>query len=103
MGRPVDLRDPRSFDPHKDGAALVDKQRNRYQFEHLGKPAYRIGGAVEVGTLARRGARIDQVHEWPEDRIGEFIRSEERRVGKECVSTCRSRWSPYHYKKNKRK
>src|SRR3546814_10968951 len=28
-------------------------------------------------------------------------RSEERRVGKECVSTCRSRWSPYHTKKNK--
>src|SRR3546814_11180914 len=27
-------------------------------------------------------------------------RSEERRVGKECVSTCRSLWSPYHYKKN---
>src|SRR3546814_13691226 len=25
-----------------------------------------------------------------------FLRSEERRVGKECVSTCRSRWSPYH-------
>src|SRR3546814_20848739 len=30
---------------------------------------------------------------WIHDRIG---RSEERRVGKECVSTCRSRWSPYH-------
>src|SRR3546814_17967914 len=28
-------------------------------------------------------------------------RSEERRVGKECVSTCRSRWSTYHYKKKK--
>src|SRR3546814_13566300 len=28
-----------------------------------------------------------------------FDRSEERRVGKECVSTCRSRWSPYHQKK----
>src|SRR3546814_14136106 len=28
------------------------------------------------------------------------IRSEERRVGKECVSTCRYRWSPHHYKKN---
>src|SRR3546814_12634745 len=26
-------------------------------------------------------------------------RSEERRVGKECVRTCRSRWSPFHYKK----
>src|SRR3546814_7066103 len=29
------------------------------------------------------------------DRCRDF-RSEERRVGKECVSTCRSRWSPYH-------
>ena len=28
---------------------------------------------------------------WPKAK-----RSEERRVGKECVSTCRSRWSPYH-------
>src|SRR3546814_5547614 len=26
----------------------------------------------------------------------DHLRSEERRVGKECVSTCRSRWSPYH-------
>src|SRR3546814_15085101 len=30
-----------------------------------------------------------------EDKSGNN-RSEERRVGKECVSTCRSRWSPYH-------
>src|SRR3546814_10995502 len=30
-------------------------------------------------------------------------RSEERRVGKECVSTCRSRWSPYHSKKKTNK
>src|SRR3546814_16713301 len=29
-------------------------------------------------------------------------RSEERRVGKECVSTCSSRWSPYHKKKKSR-
>src|SRR3546814_12568982 len=27
-----------------------------------------------------------------------LLRSDERRVGKECVSTCRSRWSSYHYK-----
>src|SRR3546814_17563847 len=32
-------------------------------------------------------------------RRGDVGRSEERRVGKECVSKCRSRWSPYHYKK----
>src|SRR3546814_16891924 len=34
---------------------------------------------------------------------GVGMRSEERRVGKECVSTCRSRWSPYHKKKKKHK
>src|SRR3546814_16398803 len=39
--------------------------------------------------------------DWREDENGvEFhrctLRSEERRVGKECVSTCRSRWSPSH-------
>src|SRR3546814_16667763 len=28
--------------------------------------------------------------------VGMIVRSEERRVGTECVSTCRSRWSPYH-------
>src|SRR3546814_925751 len=30
------------------------------------------------------------------DHVRAVARSEERRVGKECVSTCRSRWSPYH-------
>src|SRR3546814_17060616 len=33
---------------------------------------------------------------------GHIERSEERRVGKECVSKCRYRWSPYHKKKNKK-
>src|SRR3546814_11593667 len=34
--------------------------------------------------------------------IAASARSEERRVGKECVSTCRSRWSPSHSKKKKK-
>src|SRR3546814_17300978 len=29
-------------------------------------------------------------------------RSEQRRVGQECVCTCRTRWTPYHYKKKKK-
>src|SRR3546814_12225842 len=33
------------------------------------------------------------VHLWT---LPMFHRSEERRLGKECVSSCRSRWSPYH-------
>src|SRR3546814_15477745 len=36
-------------------------------------------------------------------REGVYARSEERRVGKECVSTCRSRWSPSNEKKKDRK
>src|SRR3546814_15360290 len=39
--------------------------------------------------LARFDATAFCMHVWP-------ARSEERRVGKECVSTCRSGWSPYH-------
>src|SRR3546814_11168071 len=35
--------------------------------------------------------------------VGRHNISEERRVGKECVSKCRSRWSPYHSKKKQRK
>src|SRR3546814_5637512 len=34
--------------------------------------------------------------QWLRRRAHPGSRSEERRVGKECVSTCRSRWSPYH-------
>src|SRR3546814_12260526 len=32
----------------------------------------------------------------------EVLRSEERRVGKECVSRCRARWSQHHYKSKKK-
>src|SRR3546814_10774749 len=42
---------------------------------------------------------VPQLHgqyEGDRSRKEQLIRSEERRVGKECVSTCRSRWSPYH-------
>src|SRR3546814_14411325 len=41
-----------------------------------------------------------QVKAWSQQ-ISYSRRTEERRVGKECVSTCRYRWSPSHYKKKK--
>src|SRR3546814_15323551 len=46
---------------------------------------YAIAAAITGGDLELVGGRADHLS-----------RSEERRVGKECVSTCRSRWSPYH-------
>src|SRR3546814_12385418 len=39
---------------------------------------------------------LDDEIDGERDRNPHNVRSEERRVGKECVSTCRSRWSPYH-------
>src|SRR3546814_20274766 len=42
-------------------------------------------------------AEIDpEMAHWTNHDLRRTMRSEERRVGKECVSTCRSRWSPYH-------
>src|SRR3546814_2619156 len=46
---------------------------------------------------AGRGtSRFSTKNPAPPDTARALGRSEERRVGKECVSTCRSRWSPYH-------
>src|SRR3546814_16722905 len=51
----------------------------------------------------RRGARdLALVQARLDARVKGIERSEERRVGKECVSKCRSRWSPYHSTKNTR-
>src|SRR3546814_9535685 len=50
----------------------------------------------------RHGVRVPYIGIMTSDQSSEAVttanldRSEERRVGKECVSTCRSRWSPYH-------
>src|SRR3546814_14504623 len=59
-----------------------------------------IGIHLEDQALAQflvGKAAVKPAHEQG-GRIAGAPRSEERRVGKECVSTCRSRWSPYHYK-----
>src|SRR3546814_12589346 len=45
--------------------------------------------------LTLHGGQLSPVPAGP-IRVSLRGRSEERRVGKECVSTCRSRWSPYH-------
>ena len=53
----------------------------------------------EVERALRAGfapERIQLTSQMPSRSLREHIRSEERRVGKECQSTCRSRWSPYH-------
>src|SRR3546814_18615434 len=62
-----------------DLAHLRQQRRGgRLQIQQPGPPIAGIGAAFAQATL----------------------RSEERRGGKGWVSTCRTRWSPYHYKKN---
>src|SRR3546814_11939732 len=53
---------------------------------------------AEAGAELRQPQRQVAIALQPllEDQHVARARSEERRVGKECVSTCRSRWSPYH-------
>src|SRR3546814_3663750 len=63
------------------------------------EPEPELGGAVDAALVGGDHADADVAplgaHRVP---LGTpaGVRSEERRVGKECVSTCRSRWSPYH-------
>src|SRR3546814_13414248 len=56
---------------------------------------------VKTALLAEKGLKSTDISVETKNgtvQLSGFVvsRSEERRVGKECVSTCRSRWSPYH-------
>src|SRR3546814_12983276 len=47
-----------------------------------------------IGGIGLQARTLGDLHS--SDSLRLQLRSEERRVGKECVSTCRYRWSPYH-------
>src|SRR3546814_9752644 len=52
-------------------------------------------GIPDIGTAPRLWPPLRQLAGFRGAQLDEEIRSEERRVGKWCVSTCRSRWAPY--------
>src|SRR3546814_14593828 len=63
---------------------------------------YTTAAVERVTYAAGRGVDIVAITDSAASPVA--VRSEERRVGKECVRTCRSRWSQYHQKKkNKNK
>src|SRR3546814_19280475 len=71
------------------GELEYGKDRISFGCKDLTDAAYFNGTSLNVSQYFRQ----------PRTVFSEFqvkLRSEERRVGKECVSTCRSRWSPYH-------
>ena len=63
-------------------------------FEHGLDPSRYM--AAYCFVLNELSARIIKDNKRKPQRAAEIVRSEERRVGKECPSPCRSRWSPYH-------
>ena len=80
----------------RDGELVLDKIRQRSEVTMtLAFLALLLAyaGGIPLGVIAawRRGTRVDSVTS-----TVVVVRSEERRVGKECSLTCRSRWSPYH-------
>src|SRR3546814_14241274 len=93
-----------------DGQAIyIAGKFKRSQYEdayddfvsRYGKPDDRLGDPGDqrsiwflkngVAVMRERAAKIGEG-----SAAFSLFRSEERRVGKECVRTCRSRWSPYH-------
>ena len=65
--------------------------------DHLGHGATSSGPNGTDGYFAEKDGRkfvLQDLHEM--NRLAREARSEERRVGKECLRLCRSRWSPYH-------
>src|SRR3546814_12559150 len=79
---PLELDDAFLEECRQSLPELPDAKRRRYE-KDLGLSAYNAATLTADADTAR----------WFEALLA---RSEERRVGKECVSTCRSRWSPYH-------
>src|SRR3546814_11496883 len=82
LGQPVD-EPSLPFVPRADRSEAAGEVVLASFFRSQGlKVAKQACCPVIAGGIAALDLRLD--------------RSEERRVGKECVSTCRSRWSPYH-------
>src|SRR3546814_19353361 len=86
-GKPKKIADPTTYEllkPIQKGQVDMSDEEivDRHMLPMIIETARCLGdGIVETPTEAAMGL---------------ILRSEERRVGKECVSTCRSRWSPYH-------
>src|SRR3546814_3378527 len=70
--------------PEMDGYTATSTIREMPQYEKL--------PIIAVTAKAMLGDRDKSLASGAND----YVRSEERRVGKECVRTCRSRWWPYH-------
>src|SRR3546814_12848747 len=89
----------------RDGTVILLDAALHFREQPVGQRLARLHRRFEIGVfLLQIGQHLPVLHlriaGVAQPGIG---RSEERRVGKECVSTGRSRWSPFHYKKKTKK
>ena len=77
-------RDTASSASRAESASSNRGEPNRSEWKTFTPPSHTADSTARGGSSTEASSR------------GESGRSEERRVGKECVSLCRSRWSPYH-------
>ena len=68
------------------GLSRKKKYKEHYALQDV---SFQVSKGETVGIIGTNGSGKSTI-------LKIITRSEERRVGKECVSTCRSRWSPYH-------
>src|SRR3546814_11695584 len=83
------LREPRSDDRRRQAARKHDMGEVSMKF--AARTAISFKAAMYLGVAALAVGMTSPA----QAQAAEAKRSEERRVGKECVGTCRSRWSPY--------
>src|SRR3546814_18949402 len=79
---------------------VEDEEVSAFMMKALTKQGMKIHVGAGVEKLEASGKGVKASIKGKDGKVVQDDRSEERRVGKECVSTCRSRWSPYHLQKN---
>src|SRR3546814_11542013 len=105
IGASIEINTTSAFDQKKPFVSVTAEGSYNDLTEKL-SPKGSVDFATRLGedfgvaggiSYYRRKFATDNIEAegWKEE-DGVPFRSEERRVGKECVSTCRSRWSPYH-------
>ena len=72
------------------------EQKNEEEIGSLPEKEFRVMIVKMIQTLGNRMEKIQETFNKDLAELKNKQRSEERRVGKECLRLCRSRWSPYH-------
>src|SRR3546814_16336054 len=103
----IDKPDGLPVDPPRDGSLSLENHLDslRFGFKRWPLPVHRLdrdtSGCLLLARNPKAHGRFTRAVEGREIEK-RYLRSEERRVGKECVSSCRSRWAPYNVKKKEK-